>query len=208
MTYYAFIENDKINGCGQCECLNIQNIEITEEQFNNIQDYIYSNGEIVINPELDSIKLQKAKDLKIEENDRKRDEALLQGVLYNSVLFDSDTDQKVNLLAMIETMDDEQIIAPVQSGIATSPESSTSEPTLNGSSPAAVSTIVWFGKDNQPLTCTKEDLFNIGGLITQLHSFCWNKNAQIKQAINSAATIEEVEAIDIDYTESEGENGI
>lgn len=179
MTYYAFIKDNQIDGAGQVECLNpeIQNIEIMEEQFNNIQDYIYSNGEIVINPELDAIKLQQAKDLKIEENDRIRDEALLQGVLYNSVLFDSDTDQKVNLLATVETMPDDK-------------------------------TIVWFGKDNQPLTCTKEDLFNIGGLITQLHSFCWNKNAQIKQAINSAVTIEEVEAIDIDYTESEGENGI
>jgi hypothetical protein len=176
--YYAFIENNKINGCGQCECLNddVLNYAITEEIFNNIDDYIYYDGEIIINPDLDNIKLQQAKDNKIQENDRVRDEALLQGVLYNSVLFDSDTDQKVNLLATVETMPDDK-------------------------------TVVWFGKDNQPLTCTKEDLFNIGGLITQLHSFCWNKNALIKQAINSAATIEEVEAIDIDYTESEGENG-
>lgn len=177
--YYAFINNNQIDGTGQVECLNpeIQNIEITEEQFNNIQDYVYLDGQVVLNPDLDNIKLQEAKDLKIEENDRTRDEALLQGVLYNSVLFDSDTDQKVNLLATVETL----------------PEGKT---------------IVWFGKDNQPLTCTKEDLFNIGGLITQLHSFCWNKNALIKQAINNASTIEEVEAIDIDYTESEGENGI
>lgn len=179
MTYYAFIEDNKINGCGQSECLNddVLNYAITEEIFNNIDDYIYYDGEIIINPDLDNIKLQQAKDLKIEENDRIRDEALLQGVLYNSVLFDSDTDQKVNLLATVETMPEGQ-------------------------------TIVWFGKDNQPLNCTKEDLFNIGGLITQLHSFCWNKNAIIKAQINNASTIEEVEAIDIDYTESEGENGI
>lgn len=174
MTYYALIQNDTINGTGQCKCLNddILNVEITEEQFSNIQDYIYSNGEIIINPELDAIKLQQAKDLKIEENDRKRDEALLQGVLYNSVLFDSDTDQKVNLLAIVSGMGD-------------------------------TDTIVWYGKDNQPLECNKEDLINIGGLITMLHSFCWNKNAEIKAEIGNASTIEEVEAVEINY-ETEG----
>lgn len=112
--------------------------------------------------------LIQAKQTKIRENDLKRDEALNQGIEYKGVLFDSDTDQKVNLIAMVETMGE-------------------------------TDTIVWFGKDNQPLECNKEDLINIGGLITQLHSFCWNKNAQIKSLINEAQTIEEVEAIVIDY---------
>ena len=113
--------------------------------------------------------LIQTKKAKIQENDLKRDEALNQGVEYKDVLFDSDTDQKVNLIAMVETMDE-------------------------------TAAIVWFGKDNQPLECNKEDLINIGGLITQLHSFCWNKNAEIKSLINEAQTIEEVEAIVIDYT--------
>lgn len=175
MTYYAFIENEQINGCGQGRCLNedVQNVEITEEVFNNIQDYIYQDGEIVINPELDAIKLQQAKDEKILINDNARDISLNQGVVYKDVLFDSDTDQKVNLLAIVSTMSD-------------------------------TDTIVWFGKDNQPLECNKEDLINIGGLITMLHSFCWNKNAEIKAEINNASTIEEVEAIEINY-ETEGE---
>lgn len=168
MMYYAFIEENKINGCGQCQCAQVQNIEITQEMFNNIQDYIWDGENIVIDPELDNKKLQQAKDEKIALNDSLRDEALNQGVLYNSVLFDSDTDQKVNLLATVETMPDDK-------------------------------TVVWFGKDNQPLTCTKEDLFNIGGLITQLHSFCWNKNALIKDEINNAQSIAELEEIEIDY---------
>lgn len=113
-------------------------------------------------------KLEQAKQLKIAENDNKRDEALNQGVEYKEVLFDSDTDQKVNLLAVVTTMGEEE-------------------------------TIVWFGKDNQPLVCSKEDLINIGGLITSLHSFCWNKNAEIKAEINYATTIEELETIEIDY---------
>ena len=115
--------------------------------------------------------LVQAKQAKIAKNDSVRDEALNAGVTYKDVLFDSDTDQKVNLLAVVTTMGDEE-------------------------------TIIWFGKDNQPLVCSKEDLINIGGLITQLHSFCWNKNAEIKAEINYAETIEDVEAIVIDYNEN------
>ena len=118
--------------------------------------------------------LNQEKEYKIEENDTARDEALNQGVMYKEVLFDSDTDQKVNLLAIVSTMDDED-------------------------------TIVWYGKDNQPLLCNKEDLTNIGMLITQLHSFCWNKNALIKAEINEASTIEEVDEIEIDYILPESE---
>lgn len=112
--------------------------------------------------------LQQAKEQKIRENDTKRDEALVQGVTYKNVLFDSDTDQKVNLLATVSEMGD-------------------------------TDTIIWFGMDNQPLNCTKRDLFNIGGLITQLHSFCWNKNYEIKTAIDEAETVEEVNIIEVNY---------
>ena len=113
--------------------------------------------------------LNRAKQNKILENDSARDNALLQGVTYKDVLFDSDTDQKVNLLAIVSTMGDED-------------------------------EITWFGKDNQPLLCNKQDLINIGGLITVLHNHCWTLNASIKGAINEAQTIEEVETIVIDYT--------
>lgn len=113
--------------------------------------------------------LQQAKIIKISKNDESRDEALYQGVLYKGILFDSDTDQKTNLLAIILTMNDDD-------------------------------TIIWYGKDNQPLVCNKQDLLNIGSLITQLHSFCWNRNAEIKAEINNASSIEELEAVEISYT--------
>jgi hypothetical protein len=130
--------------------------------------------------EADARDLENAKNNKINENDTARDVALLQGVTYKDVLFDSDTDQKVNLLAIVSTMGEED-------------------------------TIVWFGMNNQPLECTKQDLINIGGLITQLHAFCWSKNAEIKALIAAAQTIEEVNEIDIHYilpleTESEETN--
>lgn len=118
--------------------------------------------------------LKEAKEQKILENDNVRDIALNQGVTYQNILFDSDTDQKVNLLAMVSSMSESE-------------------------------RIIWFGKDNQPLDCSKQDLINIGTLITQLHSFCWGKNYAIKSAIAEAQTIEEVQAIEIDYNlESEG----
>lgn len=37
MTYYIFIQDNKLNGCGQCKCLNedIYNAEVTEELYND-----------------------------------------------------------------------------------------------------------------------------------------------------------------------------
>lgn len=62
--YYAFIENEKINGCGQCRCLTegVQNIEITEEQANELDKYIYQNGEIILDPDYEAKQAQKAKE--------------------------------------------------------------------------------------------------------------------------------------------------
>lgn len=65
MTYYLMIENDEIIGAGQCSCIgaNIKNIEVSEEIYNNyIQDkdrYIYSDGEIIENPDYEEVKKQK-----------------------------------------------------------------------------------------------------------------------------------------------------
>ena len=124
----------------------MQNIELTEKEYN----------------------LVKQKNEKIYENDVLRDKSLFGGVTYNNVLFDSDTDQKINLLARVSTMAD-------------------------------TDTVVWYGMDNQGLLCNKLDLMAIGGLITELHSFCWQNNAYIKEEIENAKTVEELEAIEIDY---------
>lgn len=109
-----------------------------------------------------------AKENKILLNDELRDRALLGGVTYQNVLFDSDTDQKVNLLATVGMMSDED-------------------------------TITWYGMDNQGLLCTKPDLMAIGGLITELHSYCWGMNAYIKEQISEAQTMEELDNIEINY---------
>lgn len=130
--------------------------------------YIVQDNELILNPDWDSIHLNEVKEEKIIENDNARDIALNQGVTYQNILFDSDTDQKANLLGAVLQMSD-------------------------------TATIEWYGMNNNVLVCTKQDLLNIGGLITQLHTFCWTKNAEIKNEISEAATIEEVENIEIDY---------
>ena len=112
--------------------------------------------------------IEQAKQDKISENDTLRDAKLFEGVTYNNVLFDSDTEQKTNLTAKYLMMSDED-------------------------------TVAWFGMDNQALLCTKQDLLAIGMLIEQLHSFVWENNAYMKEQIEQAQTIEEVEAIEISY---------
>lgn len=170
MRYYLFIQNGIIEYRGQLPNNNsdYECIEVSQEVYDDYEDYIYSDGEIILNPELDRIRLDKVKADKIALNDELRDKALLCGVEYQGVLFDSDTDQKVNLLATVGMMSD-------------------------------TDTVVWYGMDNQGLLCTKADLMAIGGLITELHSFCWQNNAYIKEQINQAESIEELEKIKINY---------
>ena len=62
--FYAFIENEKINGVGQCPVLNeeIQNAEITEEVFNAIVEdpltYVWNGEAVVANPNYEEEKAQ------------------------------------------------------------------------------------------------------------------------------------------------------
>lgn len=65
MKYYIFVENGKLNGCGQCRQLTdgVENIEVPEELYNAyIKDsdkYIWNGSEIVENPDYEEIKKQK-----------------------------------------------------------------------------------------------------------------------------------------------------
>ena len=59
--YYIFVDNNKLNGCGQFYCEGA--IEVSDEVYNNyIQDkdrYIYKDGAIIENPDYEEIKRQK-----------------------------------------------------------------------------------------------------------------------------------------------------
>ena len=61
MTYYAFITNNQINGKGQCECTGEDtfSVEISEKIYNDLDHYIYSNGEIILNPNYEQEQAEK-----------------------------------------------------------------------------------------------------------------------------------------------------
>lgn len=64
MTYYIHIENDNIISCGEVPMgEGFTSIEVSEDIYNEfIQDndrYIYSDGEIIVNPDYEEIKRQK-----------------------------------------------------------------------------------------------------------------------------------------------------
>lgn len=73
MTYYIYVEKDKCIGTGSVKCLNseVLNIKVPEEIYNSyIEDkdkYVYSDGEIIENPEYEKILEEKEKNLYREE---------------------------------------------------------------------------------------------------------------------------------------------
>lgn len=61
MTYYAYIENNKINGVGECRQLTegVTNFEITEEVYHDIDRYIWDGLDVIINPNYEEEQRQK-----------------------------------------------------------------------------------------------------------------------------------------------------
>ena len=65
MTYYIYIENDKLNGCGQCRQLTegVINFEVEQlmyyEYSSNPEMYIWDGENVVIDPEYEAKQAQK-----------------------------------------------------------------------------------------------------------------------------------------------------
>ena len=53
--YYVYVENDKINGKGQCPCEaeGLSCVEVSEDIYNNLDKYIWNGSELIINPNYD-----------------------------------------------------------------------------------------------------------------------------------------------------------
>lgn len=141
-----------------------KNSEILETD----KEIIEFQGEFVFREDIEAQLLEAQKEEKLKENEIIRDNALNYGVEYKGILFDSDTDQKVNLSDTYSRLKDGE-------------------------------TITWLGKNNEKLECKKEDLWNIGELIRYKTSTIWMINAQIKEEIASAQSVEELEKIEIEY---------
>ena len=59
--YYAVIENNEINGKGECPCSgeNIFSVEITEDVYNNLDKYIWDGTELILDPDYEEKQAQK-----------------------------------------------------------------------------------------------------------------------------------------------------
>jgi len=141
------------------------------------EEYALDGDEYVLkDAEWYAKELQKVKEEKLKENETIREQFLISGVIYKDLLWDSDIEQKLNISVQLSNMGEED-------------------------------TVTWVSMDGvTSLECTKQDLMNIGALLTQMTAYVWQyKNPEIKTAINNAETIEEVEAIEIVYSLGEME---
>lgn len=75
MAYFVYIEDEKIIGNGFMKMLTdgVQNIEVEEEIYNDIEKYIYQDGEIILNPNYEAEQAAKEKariqELKMTKSD-------------------------------------------------------------------------------------------------------------------------------------------
>lgn len=177
MTYYAFIQNNKINGGGECRCLNsdILNIEITEEQFNNIQDYIWNGEAVILDPELDAKKLAKAKEEKTAEALELAYDYQQNGTVeYKNCVFEMGKENRDNLRDTAEALD------------------------LIGQA-----STTWNDKDDNFVELTIEDIQHIrlNLILGEIQKIWIVKYPAYLSQIEQSATVEEVENIVIDYSE-------
>lgn len=84
-------------------------VAVDYDDYNDNPDkYIYDEDsqDIVINPGYSQILLEEEKAKKIKENDSLRDKRILAGVEYKGLMWDCDTDQKINLIGRAMFMND------------------------------------------------------------------------------------------------------
>lgn len=121
------------------------------------------------------IQLDKEKAQKTELNKQAYEQALKSGVTYKDSLFDCDS------LAALRIMG--QMVAIQSMAIA------------------AEDTIDWFDYNYQAVTLTIPEFMELAGLVTLNTRRIETVNCAINTAIEQAATMAELEAVEIDYTE-------
>lgn len=91
---------------------NLVNTKLFKPQYKDLEikytdkNIIRIDGKFYFEDSEEVLNREKSKKLKL--NSELRDAALLRGVEYNGILFDSDTDQKVNLMSTVAFMDDNE----------------------------------------------------------------------------------------------------
>ena len=150
---------------------NLDKVEETDKVYVYVLGEDGETGEYVLyDDEQKAKELEAHRQAKYSENEQVRDTFLLSGVTYKEVVFDADTDQKINLMYAVETLGETD--------------------TINWYGKNGTSYV----------ECNKRDLLNIGQLITLTTSYVWTeRNPEIKAEIAEATSIEELDAIDISY---------
>lgn len=98
MSYYVFIENEKIDGTGQCKCLDegVQNLEVDYEIYSNIDKYIWQDGSLILNPNYEAEQAQK-------EAERIAKLSLTRGDLFEALILAFGKDEN-DIIQIVETM--------------------------------------------------------------------------------------------------------
>lgn len=60
--YYFHIQNNQIVGKGQARLLNAENIEVSQDVYNESEKYIYQDGQIILDPEFEAKEAQKERE--------------------------------------------------------------------------------------------------------------------------------------------------
>lgn len=131
--------------------------------------YKYENNEVILDVEK---QLQEAKEIKLQENETKRNERLAKGVLYKEVYFDIDADSKINIDYAVNKMaEDEKVFWGGTDGVTY-------------------------------IELTKAEMQELSVEIVSLTSAIWainGLNKTYKDNINAAQTLEELNNIIINY---------
>jgi hypothetical protein len=185
MAYYITIKENKIVSIGQCPCSNEDalNYEVSEELYNAFNTdpdrYIWNGTEIVENPDYEEIKLEKAKAAKYEEANTGAKEFIANG----NALFEFDEGKHVEATDGNIGKFTAYALAYVTGKLQ--PED----------------TVVWNTKEDENVELDQEAVVTILDGMGQAQATVWAvKYATYAAAIKAAETVEEVEAIEIDYT--------
>lgn len=176
--YYAFIENNIIIGTGQCRVISesIISAEIAEDVYNNIEKFIWDSDAqlVVLNPDYEAEQVLRLKEQLNVENTAKAKEAVENGyVSYRGAEFETNT-QTVGDLTATERMMEKY----------------------------GIESYDWLSRDDKTVTLTLVDFGVLASLIAGYKAHIWSEEyLSFKQQIEEATTLEELEAIVIDYDE-------
>lgn len=127
-------------------------------------------------PEYLAEELLKEKEIKKAQNKAAYETALKSGVTYKDSLFDCDTVAAVRIMG--------QLTATQTMAIATE------------------ETIDWFDYNYQPVSLTIPEFIELAGVVTMNTRRIETLNCSINTAISNAQTMEELDAVEIDYETS------